>query len=136
MSTSTGCSAKSTPPAAGTSSQMMPHSNSDPAPNRAGSVSTFTPPLVLEGADKEALAKAGIGEPTVQKNGVNNGDTCHIDVVDRWGNIISATPSGGWLQSSPVVPELGFCLGTRLQMMWLDETAPSALTPGNARAPR
>ncbi|WP_193095539.1 gamma-glutamyltransferase family protein [Brevibacterium sp. FME17] len=101
-----------------------------PGADRAGTASTFTPLLVLEGADKEAMAKAGIGEPTVQKNGVNNGDTCHIDVVDRWGNIISATPSGGWLQSSPIVPELGFCLGTRLQMMWLDDTAPSALTPG------
>ncbi|RAG61221.1 transferase, partial [Burkholderia multivorans] len=105
-----------------------------PGSGRDGSAPTFTPPLVPEGADKEELIKAGIGEPTVQKNGTNNGDTCHIDVVDRWGNIISATPSGGWLQSSPVVPDLGFCLGTRLQMMWLDETSPSALRPG--RRPR
>lgn len=101
-----------------------------PGADRGGAPSAFTPPLTLDGADKDELIKAGIGEPTVQKNGVNNGDTCHIDVVDRWGNIISATPSGGWLQSSPIVPELGFCLGTRLQMMWLDEAAPSALTPG------
>lgn len=101
-----------------------------PGAGRDGEASAFTPPLTLEGADKEELIKAGIGEPTVQNNGVNNGDTCHIDVVDRWGNIISATPSGGWLQSSPVVPELGFCLGTRLQMMWLDDSAPSALAPG------
>ena len=101
-----------------------------PGADRAGAAPTFRPPLTLEGEDKEALIKAGIGEPTVQKNGVNNGDTCHIDVVDRWGNMISATPSGGWLQSSPTIPELGFCLGTRLQMMWLDESAPSALTPG------
>jgi len=55
-------------------------------------------------------------------------------VVDRWGNLVSATPSGGWLQSSPTIPDLGFCLGTRLQMTWLDETSPSALTPG--RRPR
>ncbi|GAA1556430.1 gamma-glutamyltransferase family protein [Brevibacterium picturae] len=101
-----------------------------PGAGRESAASVFTPPLAVEGTDKEELIKAGIGEPTVQKNGVNNGDTCHIDAVDRWGNIISATPSGGWLQSSPIVPELGFCLGTRLQMMWLDETAPSALTPG------
>ncbi|VEW10832.1 Putative gamma-glutamyltransferase ywrD [Brevibacterium casei] len=101
-----------------------------PGPNRAGEAPTFTPPLVPEGADREELSRAGIGEPTVQKNGVSKGDTCHIDVVDHWGNIISATPSGGWLQSSPVVPELGFCLGTRLQMTWLDADSPSALTPG------
>ena len=101
-----------------------------PGLGRDGAAPVFTTPLIPEGADKEELIKAGIGEPTVQKNGTNNGDTCHLDVVDRWGNMISATPSGGWLQSSPTVPGLGFCLGTRLQMMWLDETAPSALRPG------
>ena len=70
------------------------------------------------------------GEPTVQRDGSVSGDTCHIDVVDRWGNIISATPSGGWLQSSPTIPELGFCLGSRAQMFWLDEGLPASLAPG------
>src|SRR5699024_11437237 len=55
-------------------------------------------------------------EPGSDDSGAVRGDTCHIDVVDRWGNMISATPSGGWLQSSPAIPGLGFCLGTRLQM--------------------
>jgi gamma-glutamyltranspeptidase/glutathione hydrolase len=73
---------------------------------------------------------AGVGEPTVLGTGETRGDTCHIDVVDRWGNMISATPSGGWLQSSPAIPELGFCLGTRLQMTWLEPGTPSTLTPG------
>lgn len=77
---------------------------------------------------------AGVGEPTVSRTGEVRGDTCHIDVVDRWGNVISATPSGGWLQSSPTVPGLGFCLGTRLQMTWLEPGAPTTLTPG--RRPR
>jgi gamma-glutamyltranspeptidase/glutathione hydrolase len=77
---------------------------------------------------------AALGEPTVARSGETRGDTCHIDVVDRWGNIISATPSGGWLQSSPTVPELGFCLGSRMQMFWLDEGLPSSLAPG--RRPR
>lgn len=72
----------------------------------------------------------GTGEPTVSRTGETRGDTCHLDVVDRFGNMISATPSGGWLQSSPAVPGLGFCLGTRLQMTWLDEDSPSALKPG------
>ena len=57
------------------------------------------------------------------------GDTTYICVADSAGNVVSATPSGGWLQSSPVIPELGFCLGTRAQMMWLDGDAPSALEP-------
>ncbi|SDQ22244.1 gamma-glutamyltranspeptidase / glutathione hydrolase [Curtobacterium sp. UNCCL20] len=70
------------------------------------------------------------GEPFVAPDGETRGDTCHIDVVDRWGNIVSATPSGGWLQSSPTIPELGFCLGTRLQMTWLEEGTASTLRPG------
>ncbi|WP_049566482.1 gamma-glutamyltransferase family protein [Streptomyces sp. SBT349] len=77
---------------------------------------------------------AGTGEPTVAANGEVRGDTCHVDVVDRWGNMVSATPSGGWLQSSPVIPELGFPLGSRLQMTWLEPGLPSSLTPG--RRPR
>ena len=58
------------------------------------------------------------------------GDTVHFDIVDQAGNMISATPSGGWLHSSPVIPELGFCLGTRAQMFWLEEGHPAALAPG------
>ncbi len=77
---------------------------------------------------------ATTGEPTVQASGVTRGDTCHVDVVDRWGNMVSATPSGGWLQSSPTIPELGFCLGSRMQMFWLEEGLPSSLAPG--RRPR
>lgn len=72
--------------------------------------------------------------PEIDRNGATRGDTCHLDVVDRWGNLVSATPSGGWLQSNPVVPSLGFPLGTRLQMAWLEEGLPNTLTPG--RRPR
>ncbi|NUT42552.1 MAG: gamma-glutamyltransferase family protein, partial [Thermoactinospora sp.] len=75
-------------------------------------------------------AQAGTGEPTVGRDGSVRGDTCHVDVVDRWGNMVSATPSGGWLQSSPVIPSLGFCLGTRAQMFWLEEGLPSSMRPG------
>jgi gamma-glutamyltranspeptidase/glutathione hydrolase len=77
-----------------------------------------------------AATAAGIGEPTVDARGTTRGDTCHIDVVDRWGNLVSATPSGGWLQSSPVIPELGFPLGTRAQMFWLEPGLPNSLAPG------
>jgi gamma-glutamyltranspeptidase / glutathione hydrolase len=66
---------------------------------------------------------AGSGEPT-------RSDTVHLDVVDRWGNMVSATPSGGWLQSSPVIPALGWPLGTRAQMFWLEEGLASSLRPG------
>jgi gamma-glutamyltranspeptidase/glutathione hydrolase len=65
----------------------------------------------------------GAGEPT-------RGDTVHLDVADRWGNLVSATPSGGWLQSSPTIPALGWPLGTRAQMTWLEPGLPSSLAPG------
>jgi gamma-glutamyltranspeptidase / glutathione hydrolase len=65
----------------------------------------------------------GAGEPT-------RGDTCHVDVADRYGNLVAATPSGGWLHGSPVVPGLGFPLGTRAQTFWLEPGHPNALAPG------
>ncbi len=71
-----------------------------------------------------------LGEPTVTATGEARGDTVHIDVIDRDGNMISATPSGGWLQSAPVVPELGFCMSVRGQMFWLDEGSAASLAPG------
>jgi gamma-glutamyltranspeptidase / glutathione hydrolase len=84
---------------------------------------------VAPGAQRAADV-AGAGEPTVGRLGGVRGDTVHFDIVDEAGNMVSATPSGGWLQSSPVIPELGFCLGTRAQMFWLDEGHPAALAPG------
>jgi gamma-glutamyltranspeptidase/glutathione hydrolase len=78
----------------------------------------------------ELLTRApGVGEPTVARLGVIGADTCHIDVIDRHGNMVSATPSGGWLQSSPVIPELGFPMGTRGQMYWLRPGLPNSLAP-------
>lgn len=88
------------------------------------------PDLSVTGDAHPDAAAPGTGEPTVDRGGRTRGDTCHVDVVDRWGNMISATPSGGWLQSSPTIPGLGFCLGTRAQMFWLDAGLPDSLAPG------
>ena len=83
-----------------------------------------------EDGPRNAVGSLGAGEPTVGRVGEVVGDTVHFDIIDRPGNMVSSTPSGGWLQSSPVIPELGFCLGTRAQMFWLDESHPAALVPG------
>jgi gamma-glutamyltranspeptidase/glutathione hydrolase len=72
---------------------------------------------------ENAPVAPGVGEPT-------RGDTVHLDVVDRSGNMVSATPSGGLLWGAPVIPSLGFCLGTRAQMFWLEEGLPNSLEPG------
>jgi gamma-glutamyltranspeptidase/glutathione hydrolase len=96
-----------------------------------GRASARLPRLVTEPlAPGPGRPDAPEGDPTVTRTG----DTCHIDVVDRWGNMVSATPSGGWLMSSPIIPALGFSLGTRAQMFWLEEGLPTTLTPG--RRPR
>ncbi len=99
---------------------------------RPGGVPGFTPWV-----DHQAHRRAGMldqapgaGEPTVARLGVIGADTVHVDVIDRWGNMVSATPSGGWLQSSPVVPGLGFPMGTRGQMFWLRDGLPNSLAPG------
>jgi gamma-glutamyltranspeptidase / glutathione hydrolase len=121
---------------------------------RPGAIAGFGKPPEVRLADgqRAAVASSGAGEPTVgqvswthddsddpslvgpgepvSRMGAMPGDTVHFDIVDRDGNMVSSTPSGGWLHSSPVIPELGFCLGTRGQMFWLEEGHPAALAPG------
>jgi gamma-glutamyltranspeptidase/glutathione hydrolase len=99
---------------------------------RPGSVADFGAVVKLrrEEGQRESVGALGAGEPTVGRLGEVNGDTVHFDIIDQAGNMISATPSGGWLQSSPVIPEIGFCLGTRAQQFWLEENHPASLAPG------
>lgn len=107
---------------------------------RPGAIAGYGHPVDYDAAanmevDAEVLARTGLGEPTSRADTrkslrPRHGDTCHINVVDRHGNMVAATPSGGWMESSPVIPELGVCLGTRLQMMSLVDGAPDALQPG------
>ena len=82
------------------------------------------------GSEPLAAANAANAARVATPSPAREGDTCHLDVVDRWGNIVAATPSGGWLTSSPVIPGLGFPLGTRGQMFWLQEGLASSLHPG------
>jgi gamma-glutamyltranspeptidase/glutathione hydrolase len=85
------------------------------------------------GAGEPTFARIDTGhgaEEHTARSGEVRGDTVHIDVIDKHGNMFTATPSGGWLQSSPVIPDLGFPLGTRGQMFWLEEGLPASLAPG------
>lgn len=113
----------------------------DLRPGRPGGADPRLPAPVASLAEATggggATPSPGVGEPTVRRVDARvegdpgaRGDTCHVDVADRWGNVVSATPSGAWLQSSPVVPGLGFPLGTRGQMFWLEQGLPSSLRPG------
>jgi len=99
---------------------------------RPGQVPGYTAAVDHEAANRGAArygSNYGAGEPTIARLGASSGDTCHLDVIDRHGNIVSATPSAGWLQSSPIVPGLGLCMGSRGQMFWLTEGLPSSLAP-------
>lgn len=115
-------------------------------PGTPGGFQPWQPPPELMGEDwglgaPSALAPGAPPDPTggsgpgqARSLGPVEGDTCHLDVVDRWGNVVSATPSGGWLHASPCVPGLGFPLTTRGQMCWLDESSPAPFAAG--RRPR
>lgn len=99
---------------------------------RSPTASAVAALLALAAAPEEV--GPGGGEPTFADLPEVEGDTVQLDVADRWGNLVAATPSGGWLQGAPAVPGLGFNVTTRGQMFWLDERLPSHLAPG--RRPR
>ena len=111
---------------------------------RPGKIEGFAGIVVVrpKGTTPESFSKFDIGEPTVARFdepnpnslGETKGDTTHFDIIDKWGNMIAGTPSGGWLQSSPIIPNLGFCLSNRGQMFWLDENSPACIGP--KRRPR
>ncbi|MYN13459.1 gamma-glutamyltransferase family protein [Pusillimonas sp. TS35] len=116
------------------------HASHELVPGQPGGLSPHLPDL---SASARALATSdtryGVGEPTFANlppidtwldRELFVGDTCHIDVIDQHGNMVAATPSGGWLSSSPAVPGLGFSISTRLQMTWLDDKLPGSLQPG------
>lgn len=68
--------------------------------------------------------------PVAEGTAFYAGDTTHLDAVDSDGNMVSATPSGGWIWGSPVIEGLGFPLGTRGQMFSLDAAHPNCIGPG------
>jgi gamma-glutamyltranspeptidase/glutathione hydrolase len=119
---------------------IAPQASRELRPGRPGGRSPYLPdPQIALRTLAASDVRFGIGEPTFAElpppetwaaQELFTGDTCHLDVIDRHGNMVSATPSGGWLSSSPIIPALGFALNTRLQMSWLDERSPNALKPG------
>ncbi len=56
--------------------------------------------------------------------------TTHITVVDRDGNMVCATPSGGAFNKSVFFAELGFAISTRSEMLNFTEGHPNVVEPG------
>jgi gamma-glutamyltranspeptidase/glutathione hydrolase len=111
----------------------------DPQPGRPGDREPWIPhgePEEEVVGEPAWMAHLRSGLPTVSPIAARAGagNTCTVAVVDNAGNLAVAVPSGGWLKSSPVIPGLGFALGTRGQTAWLAEGHPNSLAPG--RRPR
>lgn len=110
------------------------HASTEQRPGRVTGFEHLTDAYIERSARDFDVGAVAAQEPTMSHLAEKRGDTVHLDVIDRWGNMVAATPSGGWLQSSPVIPGLGFALNSRAQMFWLEDGLPSSLAPG--RRPR
>jgi len=60
---------------------------------------------------------------------VGDQDTSCVNVVDRMGNVLSATPSGAWLPSV-IAGDTGIPFGSRLPALLLTPGLPNTLQPG------
>lgn len=106
----------------------------DQRPGRVPGFEHQADAYIARAARDFGVSEVAAQEPTMAHLTDRKGDTVHLDVIDRWGNCVAATPSGGWLQSNPVIPGLGFPLNSRAQMFWMEEGLPTSLAPG--RRPR
>ena len=99
---------------------------------RPGSVGLGVPAYATMDVAEDNRRALGVAAKEIKDLGMGHahvGDTTHLDAVDRDGNMVAATPSGGWLRTSPVIKGLGFPLGTRGQMFYLNPERPNALAP-------
>ncbi|MYC08293.1 MAG: gamma-glutamyltransferase family protein [Chloroflexi bacterium] len=99
---------------------------------RPGDLGGGVPTYATIGVADDNRAALGVAAREVRDLGLGHahiGDTTHLDAMDAEGNMVAATPSGGWLGTSPVIKGLGFPLGTRGQMFYLNSDRPNALQP-------
>ena len=97
---------------------------------RPGDAGGGVPAHALADVAEDNRRALGVAASEVQDLGLSHshvGDTTHLDAVDAEGNMVACTPSGGWIGSSPVIRGLGFPIGTRGQMFYLNPDRPNAL---------
>ena len=80
------------------------------------------------GAARRSGAHAGVRTSGVSTAAADG--TTHIAAIDREGNMICLTPSGGVFRKSAFAPELGCTLSTRSEMFFLADDHPNGLVPG------
>ena len=99
---------------------------------RPGDLGQGVPQYALRDVAEDNRLALGVAAGQIQDLGLDHahtGDTTHLDAVDIQGNMVASTPSGGWIGTSPVIRGLGFPLGTRGQMFYLNPQRPNALAP-------
>ncbi len=79
---------------------------------------------LINGVPNPALT----GQSSVPEAERANDTTC-VNVIDKNGNLFSATPSGAWLPAV-VAGDTGVLLGQRMQSFLLEEGHPNVLQPG------
>jgi gamma-glutamyltranspeptidase/glutathione hydrolase len=117
--------------AAARRAQVGPQASREMRPGDAGrGIPDYAASFDVAADNRRAMALLGQAAPRpYQVKHTHMGDTTHLDAVDREGNMVASTPSGGWIGSSPVVEGLGFPMGTRGQMFYLNPARPNALAP-------
>ncbi len=83
--------------------------------------------------DGKATASLAAEDPHVSRVGASgeSGDTTAIEVVDRDGNLFSATPSSGWLLGGAFVAgDTGVPLSNRMQAFRLEAGSPNIVAGG------
>src|SRR5207248_5356791 len=83
--------------------------------------------------DPDVKAPAVRYQPHSQgpKGSNTSGDTTCVDVVDKDGNLFSATPSSGWLLGRAFIAgDTGVPLSNRMQIFDLDPASPNVLVGG------
>ena len=87
-------------------------------------------PAVRSAGDVPLAVPAGRSASGDGGGGGSDKGTTHFAVIDRDGNMVCATPSGGSFDKSVFFPELGCALSTRSEMFFLEEGHPNGLEPG------
>ena len=85
------------------------------------------------GFDPDVKAPSSRYVPHAQgaKRSTPSGDTTCVDVVDKDGNLFSATPSSGWLLGGAFIAgDTGVPLSNRMQIFDLDPLSPNVLVGG------
>jgi gamma-glutamyltranspeptidase/glutathione hydrolase len=92
--------------------------------NRDRAFPGMPPAGQIDGFDKRTPALA-----TSQRAAAGAHDTSYISVIDKDGNVFSATPSDP-SYDTPVIPGTGLCPSSRGSQSWGDPTHPSCVAPG------